>query len=251
MRFLPASLPTRRTLALAAVASGLVWAVATAQTANSPVTGPAQAGNVTQAGTVAQAASSDWQDLSPAQRAALAPLAKYWPSINQLQKNKWIELSKNYASLPAPEQAKLHARMADWATLSPQQRAQARQNFAEHQALTDGLTPEQRKAQWQAYQLLSPEEKSKLAANSPKPAPGPAAALRPADPLKNSPPPQFGTAKVLAQQAEPAKSPQQKISIAPHLQKGNSLMPQKATVSSADPSMAPVTGSVAPITSKQ
>jgi hypothetical protein len=243
MRFLPSTLTTRRALAIAAVASGLMWAVATAQTASPPVTGPAK--------TLAQASSSDWQDLSPAQQSALAPLAKHWPSLSPLQKNKWIELSKNYATLPAPEQAKLHSRMADWATLSPQQRVQARQNYAQNQALTDGLTPEQRKAQWQAYQLLSPEEKNKLAASSTKPAAGPAAALRPADPLKSSPPPQFGTAKVLSQQAEPAKSPQQKISIAPHLQKGNSLMPQKATVSAADTSMTPATGTLAPITSKQ
>ncbi len=241
MRFLPSSFSTRRALALAATVVGLVWAVTHAQT-------HAQTSNSAAADVKVVQFQSDWQSLSPAQQSALAPLAQYWPNISQQQKSKWLEVSKNYASLPAPEQAKLHARMADWATLSPQQRAQARHNFAQHQALTDGLTPEQRKAQWQAYQLLSPEEKSKLAASSPKPAPGPAAALRPADPLKNSPPPQFGTAKVLAEQPKP---PQQKISIAPHLQKGNSLMPQKATLSAADPSMAPVTGSVAPITSKQ
>jgi hypothetical protein len=245
MRFLPIHLSIRRALAMGAATSGLVCSAASAQTTNPPATDSARAG------AAAQAPQAEWQSLSPAQQLALAPLAKYWPGISQPQKNKWLELSKNYAALPAPEQAKLHARMADWATLSPQQRMQARQNFAQNQALTDGLTADQRKAQWQAYQLLSPEEKSKLAANSPKIAPGPAAALRPADPLKSSPPPQFGTAKVLAQQAEPAKSPRQKISIAPHLQKGNSLMPQKATVSAADPSMAPVTGSVAPIPSKQ
>ncbi len=176
-----------------------------------------------------------WKDLSPAQQTALAPLAAQWPNISTERKNKWLEVSKNYASLPAPEQAKLHTRMADWAALSPQQRAAARQNFAQNQALTNGLTAEQRNVQWQAYQLLSPEEKSKLAASSPKPAAGPAVALRPADPLKSSLPPKFGTAKALANQSEAVKAPASKISIAPHLQKNNSLMPQKSNLSLATP----------------
>jgi hypothetical protein len=183
-----------------------------------------------------QPSQPDWKELTPGQQAALAPLAAQWPNVSSDRKRKWLELSKNYASLPAPEQAKLHTRMADWAALSPQQRAAARLNFAQNQALTSGLTAEQRSVQWQAYQLLSPEEKSKLAASSPKPVVGPAVTLRPADPLKNSPPPKFGTAKALAQKSEPAKAPASKISIAPHLQKSNSLMPQKSTVSIATPS---------------
>lgn len=239
------------------VAMGLVlfgataWTFAQAQTAiPQPAVAPVAKApvNMTAPGTVApagaarapQASQPAWKDLSPAQQKALAPLEAQWPTINTSRKAKWIEVSKNYASLPPAEQAKLHTRMSDWTALSPQERAQARQNFAQNQALTNGLTPEQRNAQWQAYQLLSPEEKSKLAASSPKPPAGPAVALRPADPLKSSPPPKFGTAKALANQGEPANVPVSKISIAPHLQKSNSLMPQKSTVSIADPTL-PVT----------
>ncbi len=177
----------------------------------------------------------DWKDLSAEQQAALKPLTANWQTMSAGQKRKWIELSKNYATLPAPEQAKLHNRMATWSSLTPQQRAEARLNFAENQALTQGLTPEQRKAQWQAYQLLSPEEKRQLAASSQKPAPSTAVAAKPADPLKNSPTPQFGTAKVLAKPAQPAS----KIAVSPHLQKSNSLMPQtSATASIAAPGAA-------------
>lgn len=178
----------------------------------------------------------EWQELSPTQQTALKPLVANWQTMSAGQKNKWIELSKNYATLPVAEQAKLHNRMAAWASLSPQQREQARLNFAEHQVLTQGLTPEQRKAQWQAYQLLSPEEKKKLAASSPKPPIGTAVTVRPADPLKNSPPPQFGTAQVLGKQTDPTG---RIISVAPHLQQGNRLMPQTPIASSAAPTATP------------
>jgi Protein of unknown function (DUF3106) len=172
-----------------------------------------------------------WKDLSPAQQAALAPLSTSWPGMNSNQKNKWLALSKNYASLPAAEQGKLQTRMSDWAKLSPQQRAQARHNFAVNQALTSGLTAEQRTAQWQAYQLLSPQEKQQLAARSTKAPVGTATDPRPSEPLRNAPALQFGTAKALAGQPKAAATANTKITIAPHLQKGNSL---KSTVSSAD-----------------
>jgi Protein of unknown function (DUF3106) len=231
----PSALPISvKAIALAWVVAGTsVLALAHAQVNGVPSGVPSAASAPSASPQPSQPA---WKELNPAQQAALAPLAGQWPTISSDRKKKWLELSKNYANLPAPEQAKLHTRMADWAALSSQQRAAARQNFAQNQALTSGLTAEQRSVQWQAYQLLSAEEKNKLAASSPKPPAGPAIALRPADPLKSAPPPIFGTAKALAQQSEPARAPASKISIAPHLQKSNSLMPQKSTVSIATPS---------------
>ncbi len=178
-----------------------------------------------------------WKSLSPAQQSALTPLAMTWETLSSGQKSKWLELSKNYAALPAPEQAKLQTRMGDWAKLSTQQRAQARHNFAVNQAMTNGLNTEQRSAQWQAYQLLSPQEKQALAAQSGKAPVATAANPRPTEPLKNTPAPQFGTAKALAGQSKNTTPPtDSKITIAPHLQKGNSL---KSNVSKADEKSAP------------
>ena len=54
----------------------------------------------------------------------------------------------------------MHERMADWASLSPQQRAQARLIFNE----TKSLGSDEKKTHWEAYQALSSEEKKKLAA---------------------------------------------------------------------------------------
>lgn len=114
-----------------------------------------------------------WAELTPLQQRSLAPLGATWKSLSAAHKAKWIALSANYPTLPAPEQQLLHSRMAEWTALSPQQRTLARLNFAESQK----VAPDDKKAKWEAYQALPPEEKRKLAAgaNAAKPPPPPTA----------------------------------------------------------------------------
>jgi hypothetical protein len=70
--------------------------------------------------------------------------------------------------------------MKDWAKLTPQQRAQARLNFAEVQQ----VTVDERKTKWEAYQSLSTDERQELSKNRP-PVPNSAAiATRPVPPQK-------------------------------------------------------------------
>ncbi len=128
----------------------------------------------------ALAARPAWTELTPSQQQALGPLAGRWTEISEQQRRKWITLSQNFHKLPAPEQEKLHSRMTDWAALSVQQRNQARLNFAE----TNKLAPDDKKAQWEAYQALSAEEKQKLAAGATKKPAGAAIAIKPVAPQK-------------------------------------------------------------------
>jgi hypothetical protein len=116
-----------------------------------------------------------WNELSATQQQALKPLAGQWTTMSEAQKRKWIEISRNYGRLPPEGQAKLHSRMSEWVALSPQQRTQARLNFGE----TKNLSADDKRAKWEAYQALSPEEKKKLAARAPRKTPPTAAAVRP------------------------------------------------------------------------
>jgi hypothetical protein len=175
----------------------------------------------------------EWKELSPAEQLALKPLQANWQTMGTGQKRKWQEVSKNFNQLPSAEKSKLHSRMTDWALLSPQQRAQARINFAENLAITDGLTAEQRAVQWQAYQQLSPEQKSKLASTAAQPAIRVAAAAKPAEPLKNAPPPKHGTASALAKTANTTSA---KIAVAPQTQKSGSLVPSNPDATSVQAS---------------
>lgn len=125
-----------------------------------------------------------WAELTVQQQQALRPLSSDWDTISEAQKRKWLEISRSYPSLPPEEQHTLHSRMIGWVGLSAQQRAQARLNFARTKELSKQLTPEERKAKWQTYQALSPEEKRSLAAKArPKPT-GAATAVRPVAPQK-------------------------------------------------------------------
>jgi hypothetical protein len=125
-----------------------------------------------------------WSELTPEQQQALLPLMSDWNGLNEPQKRKWLEISKNYRALTPTEKTKLSSRMSEWVALSPQQRAQARLNFGKTKELSRQLTPEEKKAKWNAYQALSPEEKQKLVAKAnPKPS-GAATALKPVPPQK-------------------------------------------------------------------
>ena len=104
--------------------------------------------------------SPTWQSLNANQKTALAPLHKLWPEISEAQKRKWLALSVNFSDRSAEEQAKMQARMKDWAKLTPQQRALARLNFAEVQQ----VTVDERKSKWEAYQSLSRDERHELIA---------------------------------------------------------------------------------------
>lgn len=137
-----------------------------------------------------------WSELSPAQRQALAPLAPTWERLSEPHKRKWTALAQNFHNLPPAEQSKLHSRMREWAALSPQQRTLARLNFGE----TQQVSSDEKKAKWEAYQALTPEQKRKLAAGAgPKP-PTTAAAVKPVPADKLAPMP-----KADPNEAKPAR----------------------------------------------
>ena len=158
-----------------------------------PATGLAQSANpATPASTVLSAKAvtksvifkPSWVELTLLQQQALKPLALSWNTISEAQKRKWLEVSKNYPTLSLADQTTLHSRMNEWVALSPQQRAEARLNFAKTRELSTQLTPEEKKAKWQTYQALSPEEKQKLASTAtPRPT-GAAVAVKPVAPQK-------------------------------------------------------------------
>lgn len=121
-----------------------------------------------------------WAQLDAAQKQALAPLAPRWAILSELQKRYWLAIAKNFPHLPVAEQQRLHTRMTAWASLSAQQRSQARLNYAS----TSKLSSDSKRAQWEAYQALSDDEKNQLAAAAARRTMGAAAAVRPVAPRK-------------------------------------------------------------------
>ena len=145
-----------------------------------------------------------WSDLSTPQQQALRPLSKLWPTMTAAHKRKWLAVSQNFVQLSDQEQITIQSRMQEWAALSPQQRSAARLNYAGAQQLPS----EDKRAKWEAYQALSPEEKQKLAAQQSRPVGGGAPAIKPVASEKLASPPIANSNKALPRiatnQAAPA-----------------------------------------------
>lgn len=123
-----------------------------------------------------------WKQLDGKQQQALAPLQERWSGISELQKRRWLALAQTWDTRSPEEQTKLHSRMSEWASLSAQQRSQARLNYAVTKRLA--ASPSDKRAQWEAYQALSEEEKKRLAAKAAPRPKGAATAIHPVSPKK-------------------------------------------------------------------
>jgi hypothetical protein len=168
--------------------------------------------------------SPTWRELGQPEQQALAPLAGTWDTLSQAQKRKWRALSRNFSKLSPDDQAKLHSRMTEWVALSPRQRTEARLNFG----IVKQVPPDERKAKWEAYQALSPEEKRKLAAGAARP-PVTAAAIRPVAPgkLATVPRPKLSSS-----------APRHAL-VAPGKLDRNTLLPHHGPASAPKPAVAP------------
>jgi hypothetical protein len=127
-----------------------------------------------------------WSELNLSQQLALQPLAEHWDRLSLGHKRKWLAITRNYPKMTPEEQTVMHSRMSGWATLSQQQRVQARLNFAE----VKQIPADERKAKWEAYQALSDEQKRELAEKAAvKPARGAAIPAKPVSAQKFAPVP--------------------------------------------------------------
>jgi hypothetical protein len=189
-----------------------------------PLTPPNTAASAAKTPAVAPA-QRKWKDLTPAEQSALKPLQNDWHHIGPERQRKWLEISRSYATMTVPQQEALHARMGEWAKRSPSERAQARLNFANAKEASKSLTPEEKRAKWEAYQALTPEEKRKLAQEKPLPkSPALAVTPVPARKLATIPGPVPQSTGALPPKSPTNRSP--KIAVSPDLLNQQTLLPQ-------------------------
>jgi hypothetical protein len=122
---------------------------------------PALAVDVGASAVVAPATGSGvaWSSLTAAQKNALAPLQRDWPTIDASGRDKWLEVAGRFPSMSGAERQRVQDRMAEWSRQSPKQRAQTRLQFQEARQ----VSPADRQAKWQAYQALPEEQRRELA----------------------------------------------------------------------------------------
>ncbi|MCM1129965.1 MAG: DUF3106 domain-containing protein [Alistipes senegalensis] len=105
-----------------------------------------------------------WTELTDTQRDLLSPLETVWDNIAPVRKEKWIQVAQRIERMPPDEQLRFRERIRIWASLTPQERQEARQNYLNAKKL--GL--KDKSLQWLEYQNLPEEEKRKLAATARK-----------------------------------------------------------------------------------
>ncbi|MEO6407589.1 MAG: DUF3106 domain-containing protein [Burkholderiaceae bacterium] len=107
-----------------------------------------------------------WRDLTAGQRNALKPLERNWQGIDAIRKRKWLEIADRFGAMVPADQARIQGRMTEWVQMTPEQRGKVRLQFQEAQR----VAPQDRQAQWAAYQALPPEQRQQLAARAAAPA---------------------------------------------------------------------------------
>ena len=100
-----------------------------------------------------------WAALTVQEQQALDPLKKDWQSLEPARQRKWMEVASRFPKMPADERTRIQQRMAQWAAMTPAQRASARLQFQEAQVLSSS----ERQARWEAYSALPVEQRQALA----------------------------------------------------------------------------------------
>jgi hypothetical protein len=119
----------------------------------------------TPAAHVPRVTDAGWDRLSAVERQTLEPLRDTWSTLTVEQQDKWRAIAHRVQGRPRHVRRRLAARIAQWASLSPDQRAHARLNFLE---LAKRYDTRQRREQWRAYQSTKPAEGHAVALGAPE-----------------------------------------------------------------------------------
>jgi hypothetical protein len=102
-----------------------------------------------------------WAELSAFQQETLAPLQGAWNTMPAAKKRSWLALTEKMPAMTPSDRAAAQQRIREWASLSPEQRRMARDNYR----LAKSLDRDERLATWESYQQMTPEQRSVLRAN--------------------------------------------------------------------------------------
>lgn len=152
----PAGRPARRPLlAAAALAAALLAALVGAGVALAA--GPADPSTASRP-SLLPLVQPLWSELTPAQQQVLAPFGDHWNTLPLEEKRAWVRLADRFPRMKPAQQAKASKRIAEWAALSPEQRRIARANYR----LAKSLPKDERIAEWEQYQQMTPEQRAVL-----------------------------------------------------------------------------------------
>ena len=107
-----------------------------------------------------------WAQLSEAQRQVLNPLAAEWDTLRPWQREKMLDIARDYPKMDASKQSLVQKRLNSWSRMTPYERENARKSHQQFQSLPADKKNELRK-KWMEYQKLPESERARLRAESP------------------------------------------------------------------------------------
>lgn len=116
---------------------------------------------------VADENTVSWAELNDAQRQVLNPLASEWDTLRPWQREKMLDIARDYPKMDAAKQALVQKRLGNWSRMTPYERENARKSHQQFQSLSADKKMELRK-KWLEYQKLPESERARLRAESPE-----------------------------------------------------------------------------------
>jgi hypothetical protein len=102
-----------------------------------------------------------WSELTGEQRKVLAPLGKEWDTLRPWQREKMLDIAKEYSKMDVEKQARIQKRLIVWSRMTPFERENARKRYQQFHSLSADKKDELRK-KWIEHQKLPEAEREKL-----------------------------------------------------------------------------------------
>ena len=101
-----------------------------------------------------------WVELTEQQQGVLSPLASEWDTLRPWQREKMLDIAKDYPKMDAKKQKRVKNRLNSWSRMTPYERENARKRFQHFHSLSPEKKQELRN-KWAKYQKLPEAEREK------------------------------------------------------------------------------------------
>ena len=102
-----------------------------------------------------------WVQLTENQRKVLAPLGSQWDTLRPWQREKMLDIARDYPKMDAQKQQLVQKRLHSWSRMTPYERENARKRYQEFSALSADKKADVRK-KWADYQKRPDAERARL-----------------------------------------------------------------------------------------
>lgn len=106
-----------------------------------------------------------WSQLSDSERKVLAPLGAEWDTLRPWQRERMLDIAKDYQAMDAQKQQLVQKRLNSWSRMTPYERENARKRYQQFHSLSDDKKAEVRK-KWAEHKKLPEAEREKLRQDS-------------------------------------------------------------------------------------